>query len=606
MARIPEETIEQVLAATDIVDVISSYIPVKRAGSSFKALCPFHNEKTPSFSITPSRQSFHCFGCGESGSAIGFVMKYENLPFVDAVKKLADKAGVLIIEEAYDPQAEQRRRSKSRLIELHNAAAQYFHDLVRKSPKAQHARDYLKNRGFTKESAEKWLIGWMPEDSREFLAWAKENNFRGRDLVDAGLAALKVDGNPKSGIYVRFRNRLMFPIHNDYGDIIAFSGRQLVNDPNSGKYINSPQTQIFDKSRVFFALDKARRHMTKDKFALICEGQIDAISCHEHGIENAIAPLGTAFTEHHARLLKRYTDTAILCFDADAAGHKAAQRAFMILVPAGIHVRCATMPEGEDPDSHIQKNGAEAFRGLLEKASDFFDFKLAYASKMIDFNDFRAKSELAKDLANLTQLITDKVTQEAVISKVASRLAIGDQDFRSMVFRSSKKQYRTKSYEAIDNPEPERAAPTQMDSTIAYLCFLALNSSEVIEWLCEQLESLHEPISETPGGHVLSRILAKKPNPDNPASIQTYLLGLGEEDRLALHGAFSDSLPNEPLKAAENATSMLIGNHLQHKESVIRATLKQPGLNMDRIKELMEQAKEVQQLLRNLNERYIR
>lgn len=606
MARIPDETIEQVLAATDIVDVISSYIPVKRAGSSFKALCPFHNEKTPSFNITPSRQSFHCFGCGESGSAIGFVMKYENLPFADAVKKLADKAGVPIIEEVYDPQAEQRRRSKSRLTELHNAAAQYFHTLVRKSPKAQHARDYLKKRGFTKESAERWLIGWMPENPKEFLDWAKENNFRGRDLVDAGLAALKVEGNPKAGIFVRFRNRLMFPIHNDYGDIIAFSGRQLVNDPNSGKYINSPQTQIFDKSRVFFGLDKARRHMTKDKFALICEGQIDAISCHEHGLQNAIAPLGTAFTEHHARLLKRYTDTAILCFDADAAGHKAAQRAFAILVPAGIHVRCASMPDGEDPDSYIQKHGADSFRELLNKADDFFDYKLSHASKFMDLSDIRAKSELAKELANLTHMITDKVAQDAIISKVAARLSFGAQDFRDMVFRAGKQQYRTRNYDTIDTPEKEKVSATRLDTTIGYLCFLALNSSEVIEWLCEQLESLHEPLNETPGGHVLAKILAKKPNPDNPASVQTYLLGLDESDRMALQGVFREMLPNEPLKVAEEAMSMLIGNHLQHKDSVIRAALKQPGLSMERITELMERAKEVQALLRNLNERYIR
>ncbi|GAA5494219.1 DNA primase [Rubritalea halochordaticola] len=606
MARIPEETIEQVLAATDIVDVISGYIPLKRAGGSFKALCPFHNEKTPSFNITPSRQSFHCFGCGESGSAIGFVMKYENLPFVDAVKKLADKAGVPIIEEVYDPQAEQRRRSKSRLIELHNAAAQYFHSLVRKSPQAQHARDYLKKRGFSKESAERWLIGWMPENPKEFLDWARENNFRGRDLVDAGLAALKAEGNPKAGIYVRFRNRLMFPIHNDYGDIIAFSGRQLVNDPNSGKYINSPQTQIFDKSRVFFGLDKARRHMTKEKFALICEGQIDAISCHEQGIQNAIAPLGTAFTEHHARLLKRYTDTAILCFDADSAGHKAAQRAFSILVPAGIHVRCASMPEGEDPDSYIQKHGAEAFKTLLDEAQDFFDYKLTHASKAVDLADIREKSNLAKDLANLARLVTDKVTLDSVISKVAARLGVGDQDFRSMVFQADKQQYRVRNYDNVDDSAPEKAQATPMDNTISYLCFLALNSSEVMEWLCEQLEALHEPMSQTPGGHVLAKILARKPNPSNPASIQTYLLGIEESDRLALQSAFSENLPDNPVSVAEGATSMLISNHLQHKDAIIRAALKQPGLGMEEMTDLLRQAEDVRQLLSNLNERYIR
>ena len=278
MGRIPEETIEQVLAATDIVDLVGSYLPLKRAGSNFKANCPFHNEKTPSFMVNPARQSYHCFGCGEGGNAISFVISYENLPFPDAIKKLANRAGVVVQEDAYDPEADKRRRRKSRLLELHNQAARFMHQVMMESPDAQHARDYLKSRGYGKGMAERWVVGWMPENPSTFLNWAREQGFTGRELCESGLAALKNENNARSGIYVRFRDRLMFPIHNDYGDIIAFSGRQLREDPNSGKYINSPETQLFKKSKVFFALDKARRHMTKDKYALLCEGQIDVIA----------------------------------------------------------------------------------------------------------------------------------------------------------------------------------------------------------------------------------------------------------------------------------------------------------------------------------------
>ena len=443
MGRIPEETIEQVLSATDIVDVISGYLPLSRAGSNFKALCPFHNETTPSFMVNPSRQSYHCFGCGAAGSAIGFVMAYENLPFPDAIKKLASRAGVPIQEEAYDPEADKRRRNKSRLLELHNGAARFMHELLMTSPDAQHARDYLKSRGYGRGMAERWLVGWAPEYPNQFLDWARSNKFTGRELCDSGLAAPKDAG----GLYLRFRDRLMFPIYNDYGDIIAFSGRQLKEDPRSGKYINSPETNLFKKSKVFFALDKARRSMTKDKFALICEGQIDVIACHEAGITSAIATLGTACTPEHARLLKRYTKDAVICFDSDAAGFKAADKAFTIMSAEGIHIRMAVMPDGEDPDSLMKKQGTETFRSLVENARDYFEVKLELESQRRDLTSVRERANLASELAALVVHVSDKMTKEALINQISTRLGIGVEELRGGVVRAEKKQRRTQFYE---------------------------------------------------------------------------------------------------------------------------------------------------------------
>jgi len=470
VGRIPEETIEQVLSATDIVDVISGYLPLSRAGSNFKANCPFHNEKTPSFMVNPSRQSYHCFGCGAGGSAIGFVMAYENLPFPDAIKKLASRAGVPIQEEAYDPEADKRHRNKSRLLELHNGAARFMHELLMTSPDAQHARDYLKSRGYGRGMAERWLVGWAPEYPNQFLDWARSNKFTGRELCDSGLAAPKDAG----GLYLRFRDRLMFPIYNDYGDIIAFSGRQLKEDPRSGKYINSPETNLFKKSKVFFALDKARRSMTKDKFALICEGQIDVIACHEAGITSAIATLGTACTPEHARLLKRYTKDAVICFDSDAAGFKAADKAFAIMSAEGIHIRMATMPDGEDPDSLMKKQGTETFR--------------------------------------------------------STRLGIGVEELRGGVVRAEKKQRRTQFYEtrqtAKENQDAEtapRAIPTPINSSVGYLCHLALTSQNAQDWLGEQLESLNDALTSLPGGSILLHILSRCPDPNKPAAVQIFI-----------------------------------------------------------------------------------
>ena len=302
VAQIPKESIEKVLEATDIVDLIGSYIQVKKAGSSFRANCPFHHEKTPSFYITPSTQRFHCFGCGKGGDAISFVREHENLPFMDAVRKLASRAGIHIVEEDSDPNADQSRRARGRLLDIHREATAFMHELLMKDSAAEHAREYMKSRGFGGAMAASWSIGWMPANPKVFLDWARSKNFSGRELIDSGIVKLKEDDQPRSGLFVRFQDRLMFPIRNEIGDVIAFSGRQLRENKNSGKYINSPETVIFKKSRVFFGLDRAKKPILKDKAALLCEGQIDAICCHELGIENAIATCGTACTRASSRV----------------------------------------------------------------------------------------------------------------------------------------------------------------------------------------------------------------------------------------------------------------------------------------------------------------
>lgn len=616
MAMIPEETIKAVLDATDIVDVIGGYFPLKRAGSAFVCNCPFHNEKTPSFNVNPAKQFYHCFGCGASGDAISFIKEYENLPFIDAVKRLAEKASVPIIEGAYDPQQEKRQRNRSRLIQLHNEAAQFMHQMLRKSPQAAHAREYLKNRGFNAEMAERWLIGWMPDNPALFLNWAREKGYKGRELCQAGLAGQRDENNPKAGLWVRFGNRIMFPINNDYGDIIAFSGRQLIEDKNSGKYINSPQTQIFDKSRTLFGLDKARKHMTKAKFALICEGQIDAIVCYEKGIQNAIAPLGTACTEHHARLLKRYTSEAVLCYDADNAGYKAMGKAFEHLAPAGIHVRCIDMPKGEDPDSYIQKNGVEAFQNLLETAKEYFDFKLDQEARESNLGDIREKTRLSSELAAKINLLSNKIAQDTVINQVAARLGIGAQDLRASMKKASFEQKRQRNYEKFNHAksnlnhhgEPAEASidPTHLDSSVSVLCSLCLSSNEAQELLREQLESLHIPLSNTSGGHLLSNILARKPDASSNSSVMAYLITLQPADTMALRQTLSYRTPDNIEKAVMDTSNMIINSHYQREESSVRAALSQPGLSSEQIMALMERAKELQNILKNLTNRYIR
>lgn len=611
MNRVPEETIEAITAATDIVELISRYIPVKRAGSQFKANCPFHNERTPSFSISPQRQSFHCFGCGESGGAIGFVMKYENLPFIDAVKKLAGEAGIPIIEDAYDPKEDKVRRRRSKLITLHNESTEFMHKLLMRSPAAEHGRDYLKSRGFGPEMAKRWKIGWMPDDFDTFIQWAKSSGYKGRELIDASLAGLRDENNPAKGIYIKFRNRLMFPIHNDYGDVIAFSGRQLVEDPRSGKYVNSNETVLFKKSKVFFGLDKAKKHMTKNGFALLCEGQVDVISCVEAGIENAVAGLGTALTEDHARILKRYTPNATLCFDADGAGYKAAEKAFAELVKQGLNVKVVKMPKGEDPDTLIKKEGVDAFRKLVEEASDFFDFKFEVAHEQIDLNDIQQRTVFSADIANLVALIPDKLTKEAFIQQISGRLGIGASEFREKVTGGERKKnyensYQKKVYSSPDAEINSPPPPVPVDRVIGALCVYAMYDQKSMEYLCEQLEAIHEPISISQGGNLLLKILAKRPKCDTPAALHTFMLNLSEPERQGLATPLTEALPENILSATQETTSMLINSHLQRRDSAIRSAMRQPNLTKEEKQDLLTEAQEIANLLQGLSQRYIR
>ena len=607
MPQISKDSIEKVLAATDIVDLISTYVPLKRAGTQFKANCPFHHEKTPSFSVSPARQTFKCFGCGKGGNALGFVMEYENLPFVEAVRKLASRAGIPIEAEVFDPQADQSRKLRGRLIELHREAAAFLHERLLKDPAAQHARDYLKGRGFGRDMAANWSVGWMPDQPKAFLDWARGKKYSGRELVAAGLAALRNEEDANSGLYVRFRDRLMFPIRNEMGDVIAFSGRQLRADPNSGKYINSPETLIFRKSNVLFALDRAKKPILREKTALLCEGQIDAISCHELGIEHAIAPLGTAFTQQHAHLLRRYTSSVLLCYDADKAGIAASERAFRELVAEGLSVRVVEMPDGDDPDTYLKTHGAEAFRELLAKAREFFDFKLGRAKVNGAFESAAERRTLAGECVGLLAAMSDAVARDHQINVVATHLQTSVAALRGAIAKALQKPQREPAAARQAEQEHESATePTPLHRIVACLCHLALSSAPAQHFLAEQFETLHEANPWLEGIPLLERILSAAPDPASHAAVNVFLGGLPAADRMALgnDAALMEGMPTEGMQAAEHTLAMLSATVLQRRDARVKADLKQPGLSRERLIELLEEAKEISALLRGIDKRW--
>lgn len=606
MGRIPEETVALVLEAADIVSVIGNYFPLKRAGSAFKAVCPFHSEKTPSFTVDPGRQSYKCFGCGEYGNAVGFVMAYENLPFPDAVKKLATQFGVRIVEEASDPEADRKRRKIARIKELNNFAAQLFHRFLMRSPDAEHARAYLKDRGLSAETAKHWQIGWAPRNSAAFLMKLKEKGFNGREFKNAGLGNLRDRDNPRSGLYSKFYDQLMFPIANDYGDIVGFSGRILRPDDKRAKYINTPETPVFTKSKILFGLNHARKSMGRKKFGLICEGQIDAIALHHHGFDQAIAPLGTAFTEQHARLLKRYTEDIVLCYDGDAAGFKAAEKAFVQLAGAGLTVRLLPLPAGEDPDSYLQKLGPEAFQEQLENAGDFFDAKLGLELATLPKGSASARADLSQRMSNLASHIENAVLRDTTIQSIATRLQVSPATLRQAAATERKNNAR---FQKQDDPHKKAAPsvlPTPLEGTVAYLCHLAMQSDLALELLTEMLEDLDEPLSETSGGNLLRLVLAKRPAATTSAALQAFLQSLPESDRLALHQSELSELPTDVKRAVEENITLLLATHHQRQETALRQRLSDPELSSVQLLEVMAAIKAQQEILSSLEGRHIR
>ena len=371
--RISEQTLEEIRARTDIVELIGSRIPLKRASADFKACCPFHKEKTPSFIVSPARRTFHCFGCGAHGDVFKYLMMADGMTFVDAVRFLAQRCGVTLdLAEDYEAVA------RGVLMRINAELAAFYQRCLRQIAEASKARDYLASRKLDGETAERFGIGYAPDRQGTILAWAAKHGYTAEQLVTVGVLTPPKEGRRPDDYYDRFHGRLMFPIRNATGQVIGFSGRILSADAKAAKYVNSPETPVFHKGSVLYALDFARKNIVRDsrREALVCEGQIDVIRCHASGFGNAVASQGTAFTEEHVKLLKRYADSALLVFDGDAAGLHAALRTGRLFLQEGMPVQVASLPPGEDPDSIIRDKGPYAFRAILDKPESLVAFQI--------------------------------------------------------------------------------------------------------------------------------------------------------------------------------------------------------------------------------------
>ncbi len=424
---IPPHLLAQIRAANDIVDVIGSYLPLKRAGANFRALCPFHREKSPSFNVNPHHQIFKCFGCGKGGDVFTFVREYENLEFMDAVRRLAERASIPLEFES-NPAAQQQKHIKEVLWTIHEQITQRWQNALANEAGGQIARDYLAKRGITAEAVKLFRLGAAPESWDDTVNWAKS---KGHDLAVMEQAGLVVKKEGSDRPYDRFRGRLIFPICDEQSRVIAFSGRILSGDEKQAKYVNSPETPIFTKGKVFFGLDKSKRPLLDAESAIICEGQLDLIACYMGGVQNVVAPQGTALTPDHARLLKRYVEEAVLCFDADNAGQNAAIRSLDPLLAAGLAIRVAVIPNGKDPDDFIKQYGGEAFRAIIDQAEGFFDWFLKRLCVVNDIRTDKGRVTVLREFSEALIKTRNAMLIDTHAQKAAVRLGVSVEAVRA-------------------------------------------------------------------------------------------------------------------------------------------------------------------------------
>ena len=438
-----EELIEEIRQRNDIVDVISGYVKLQKKGSSYFGLCPFHNEKSPSFSVSRQKQMYYCFGCGAGGNVITFIMEYENYTFAEAVRLLAERAGVDIPEMEYSKEAKQKADLKATLLEINKLAAKYFYAQL-KTEHAKHAHTYLTKRGLSEETITAFGLGYSNKYSDDLYKYLKTKGYSDELLVKAGLISAS-----EKGVYDKFWNRVMFPIMDANNRVIGFGGR--VMGEGEPKYLNSPETEIFDKSRNLYGLNRART--SRKSYFLICEGYMDVIALHQAGFTNAVASLGTAFTPGHAALIKRYVNEVYLTFDSDGAGTKAALRALPILKEAGITAKIIRMDPYKDPDEFIKNLGAEAFEERINKARNGFLFSLEVLERDYDMNSPEGKTGFFNEAARRLTEFEEEIERNNYIEAVAEKYHISIESLRKLVAKTA-----IKIGQATPATKPKQAA----------------------------------------------------------------------------------------------------------------------------------------------------
>ena len=513
--KLTEEFVEQVSAETDILSVVSSYVPLRRKGNRYWGCCPFHHEKTASFQVKPDEGFFYCFGCHVGGNAFKFISLIENINYYEAVKRQAEKLGIPIPTAEQSPQEIARENHLNDLRKIHEMAGSFYHNCLTKTGYGKDGLEYLHGRGITDQIIEEFKLGFAPDAWNKLSTAFLKRDVPAKLLLDGGLGMMRQGG----GVYDRFRNRVMIPIMDERGRIVAFGGRVL--GQGEPKYLNSPETAIFNKRKLLFGLDKAKKAIQQEGFALVVEGYMDAISVYAAGVHNVVASLGTAFTQEQCRHIMRYGAELYFCYDSDAAGQNATVRGLSIARSTGAKVKVVSIPDGKDPDEFIRKHGVEAFRELLKKALPLVDFYIEYVKSKVDISRLEGKLQALNELMPLLSSIRgDNVERNVYVRKLSSLL---DMDESEILNPSTRGMYRRRDNrfsiivsmdvrEDSGENKPRRQVVNQMDDKdgkAARLCIrgvwedpaLLLHLKQMLpieympDWMREVLNAMSESIA---------------------------------------------------------------------------------------------------------------
>lgn len=535
--RYEEHIVEQVSAANDIVEIISQYVPLKRAGRHLKACCPFHQEKSPSFMVQPEKQMFHCFGCGAGGDVFSFLMRHENMTFPEALKALAERAHITLPERSSH---RDDGGQKEKLYDVCRVAADIYHELLFTEAGAA-ARAYLAQRKISDETVREFKLGWAPMEWRALFDRMVLKKYPEALLKQAAL----IQQSPKGNYYDTFRGRLMFPILNLQNKAIAFGGR-LIADQEGPKYLNSPETPIFFKRRELFGLNLAKKYINREWPNLILvEGYMDFLALYQHGFKNAVATLGTALGEDHVRLMRRFVEEVIVVYDGDKAGEAAALRGLEILLEGGMQVKLVSLPKGEDPDDFLNKRGNDAFAALLKNAKDFFDYKLQALLARYPREDALGLSKISREMFETFLKVKDTVMLSEYFKRLARALQTDENSLRAEFSRLNKKDgiSHERVEKATSVPETVKPAPEEL--------LLLVLMAEVPPFCDRACEELKDADLKTPASRQLFEYLRRMNEEGKKSSLSGLLIripdALYREQLVAVMASLDETADREQI-----------------------------------------------------------
>ena len=484
--RIPESKIEEIRNSTSIVDVISEYVQLRKRGKNYIGLCPFHSEKTPSFTVTEEKQIFHCFGCHVGGNVFKFLMDYKKISFIESVQEIAEQNG---IEISYDDEGFNEKQSEQEVLyDINTEAAKYFSNNLLHDDEGEIARDYFQKRNLKVQTMRAFGLGYSLNGWENLVNFLKEKNIDLEKALHLGLIGRNNDGR----VYDKLAGRIIFPIFSPNGRVVAFAGRKLREDDSGGKYINSPESSIYIKGRILYGLSHAKDDIRKIDKAIIVEGYMDLISLYQSGVKNVVAVSGTALTDDQAQLLSRYTKNVVLLFDADAAGIKASMRSIEILLKRDFDVKISTLPKGEDPDSYVTKFGKDAFDEIIKRAENFLEYQTGYYEKQGMFDDPTTMAEAIRDLVKPIALVDDELKRSLLIKNIGRRFNLREKLLEAELDKAlafQKKQNRLQSQRIFKKEETQpQALNLQEKKTIAPSFYNA--ERELIRLLFENNEEI--------------------------------------------------------------------------------------------------------------------